>query len=106
MIKCYQCNEVFSYKDILIILWKSSKYKDIICKDCGCVYRISYFTRILLDILIVLPVFFSNFLASWDINIFLVYFPYIIALIIISPIFVKFKLITNKQSIQRNESNL
>lgn len=95
MIKCYQCNEVFSYKDILAILWKSVVHKDLTCNNCGCVYRISYFTRILLAILIVLPVCFSNFLASWGINIFLAYFPYIIALIIISPIFVKFKLITN-----------
>ncbi len=96
MIKCYQCNKVFSYKDILIILWISPRYKEVICENCGCVYKISYFTRIVLAILIVLPIFFSNFLASWGINIFLVYFPYIIALIIISPIFLKFKLITNK----------
>jgi len=96
MIKCYQCNEVFSYKDILIIFWKSSKYKNVVCENCGCVYKISYFTRILLSILIVLPIFFSNFLASLGINTFLFYFLYIIALIIISPIFLKFKLITNK----------
>ncbi len=96
MIKCYQCKKVFSYKDTFAILWRSFRNKDLICENCGCVYRISYFTRILLAILIVLPVCFSNFLASWGINIFLAYFPYIIILIIISPIFVKFKLITNK----------
>lgn len=95
MIKCYQCNQVFSYKDILIILWKSSRYKDVICEKCGCVYKISYFTRILLSILIALPIFFFNFLESWGINIFLAYFLYIIILIVVSPIFAKFKLISN-----------
>lgn len=92
MIKCYQCNKVLSYKDILIILWISPRYKEVICENCGCVYKISYFTRILLSILIVLPIFFYNFLASWV----LFYLSYIIALAIISPIFLKFKLITNK----------
>lgn len=76
--KCEKCHSLFSWSKIFKSLWLG--YRPVQCRQCGVKHRISFFSRILLSLLTVIPMFLfgSTLINKWSLSI-----PYIVSLMII-----------------------
>lgn len=89
MQKCPGCHQRFSYKSVLkLILWG---YKPIACPRCGEVSRITFLSRALISIFIVLPTVLYQLLglSFWLST--LIYLAIALPFLFISPFLVRFQ---------------
>ena len=89
MFKCFNCNHIFTYKDI----FKSQKDFKLKCPVCGANYKIKSTYSIFVFLLLFLPGLFSNYLikliGAFSLVIYLIF---VFIILLIMPFFYKFKL--------------
>lgn len=93
MRKCINCKEKFSYKELLFFIWSFPGYKDIECKNCNTKLKITNISRLIIAILISLPLLFKIYLFKFGINVIVFYLIYLLVVIGLSPLIVRYKLI-------------
>ncbi|WP_083446210.1 TIGR04104 family putative zinc finger protein [Viridibacillus arvi] len=92
--KCDKCNTQFKWSKIIKSLFLS--YRPIQCNQCGTEHRIIFFSRIILSLLSVLPLWLFGFIISPQLSLSISYtFPiiilYVVFLFLLFPFFSKYK---------------
>lgn len=94
--KCINCGTQFRYKSIQKSIWAG--YKPIICFNCGAIHEFRFVYRILVSALIVLPIFFTQWIRSLAPNNLVhavIYFGYLFVAIGLMPFVIRYRLKDN-----------
>ena len=92
MRRCVKCKSKFSYKELMKFFW-GYNYNYLVCKNCKEKYDIKIISRIAFAILLVaVPISLIQALGISDSIATIGYLIYSVILILLSPIFVIFKL--------------
>lgn len=88
MKSCSNCNENFSYINLVSALWGFSGYGYVKCKSCNTEYMVTPKSKLFIATLILTPYFIEAYILSFDI---FYYFLYLVIIIPISPLMIKLK---------------
>ena len=78
---------------MLFSIWSFSGYKKIECKNCNTVLKISNISRLIIAMLVPLPLLIQTYLFELKINVLVLYIIYLLLIISVSPLIVRYKLI-------------
>ncbi|HSH35462.1 TIGR04104 family putative zinc finger protein [Schnuerera sp.] len=106
MQRCKSCGNKFKWKDIIKSIWVKG-YSHIVCSKCDSEHRVKFITRLIIALFIVGPTILINNFRYHGKYIFsvlnlssketiLIYLIWIVLIIIITPIFARYKLIVKK----------
>ena len=91
--KCINCGTQFRYKSVQKSIWAG--YKPIICFNCGAIHEFRFVYRLVVSVLIVLPIFFNQWISDIAPNLLVhtaMYFGYLFAAIGAMPYLIRYRL--------------
>lgn len=91
--KCIKCREGFSYMELLFSTWYFPGNWKIKCRNCNATLKTNNISRIIISILITLPILFQKYLFNFGYNAIVLYLIYLLFVIVLSPLIVRYKLI-------------
>ncbi|EOR20445.1 hypothetical protein A500_16985 [Clostridium sartagoforme AAU1] len=79
--------------ELLFSIWSFSRDWQIKCKNCNATLKTNNISRIIISILITLPILFQKYLFNFGYNAIVLYLIYLLFVIVLSPLIVRYKLI-------------
>ncbi len=86
--RCEYCNRKFKYREIVTSVWRVKGYKNIKCEECSTEYKLTWYSNLLINVLVTAPVLATNLIGS---KILILYVLWLIIMILITPLFCIYK---------------
>ncbi|WP_040213280.1 TIGR04104 family putative zinc finger protein [Clostridium polynesiense] len=88
---CNNCSSKISYLYLLGSYLKSFSYEDVKCPGCGDTYSVTFFSRAVFSLFIMLPSYFFSKLSFSFKQIFIINVVYLISIILSMPFILRLK---------------
>lgn len=102
--KCVKCNHSFSYKEKLYACLNGNH---ISCKICGTQYKIAFFSKLILCLLLMLLIYLERFIGKYyDVPLMAFILSYLAILIFLYPLWLRFRLKSKQNRLEMNSKYL